>query len=84
MSRNDIRLRRQRMTATGANRFRNYSDVLERHERDKKIRKIVRVFVMFVLVLILIGLIFFFSRIEQGEIPFDGKPVPKSASIIRT
>lgn len=71
MSRNEIRLRRQRMTS-GANRFRNYSDVLNRHERDMRIRKIIRAFLMFMLILMLVGLIFFLSRIEEGDIPFEG------------
>ena len=71
MSRNEIRLRRHRMTASGADRFRNYSDVLNRHERDVRVKKIVRVFVMFVLILALIGVIFFLSQIEKGDVPFE-------------
>ena len=67
MSRNEIRLRRHRMTASGADRFRNYSDVLSRHERDMKVRKIIRVFLMFMLILALIGMIFFLSQIEEKE-----------------
>lgn len=81
MSRNDIRLRRHRMTASGANRFRNYSDVLERHEREVRIRRIMRVFLMFVAVLILVGIMFFLSRIGEGDVPFENKPEPpKSGS----
>ncbi len=80
MSRNEIRLRRHRMTASGADRFRNYSDVLHRHERDMRVKKIIRVFIMFMIVLMLIGLMFFLSRVEEGEIPFDKDA--KSAHII--
>ena len=69
MSRNEIRLRRQRMTASGADRFRNYSDVLHRHERDVRAKRIIRVFVMFMVVVMLIGLIFFLSQIEEQESP---------------
>jgi hypothetical protein len=61
------------MTASGADRFRNYSDVLQRHERDMRVRKIIRVFLMFMLILVLVGLIFFLSRVEKGEIPFEKK-----------
>lgn len=61
------------MTASGADRFRNYSDVLNRHERDMRIRKIIRVFLMFMLIIILIGVIFFLWRVEEGEVPFDKK-----------
>ena len=73
MSRNEIRLRRHRMTATGADRFRNYNDVLQRHERERKIRRMIRAFIMFVLILALIGLIFFLSRIEEGDVQIDSK-----------
>jgi len=59
------------MTASGADRFRNYSDVLHRHERNVRIKKILRVFVMFVIILILIGLIFVLWRVESGDVPFD-------------
>jgi hypothetical protein len=79
MSRNEIRLRRQRMTASGTDRFRNYSDVLQRHERDMRIRKIIRVFLMFMLIIILVGLIFFLSRIEDGDIPIKGKTTIRSS-----
>ena len=71
MSRNEIRLRRHRMTASGADRFRNYSDVLNRHERDVRIKKIIRVFIMFMIVIVLIGLIFILSRVEKGDVPFE-------------
>ena len=80
MSRNEIRLRRQRMTASGTDRFRNYSDVLQRHERDMRIRKIIRVFLMFMLIIILVGLIFFLSRIEDGDVPFNGKATIRSST----
>jgi len=59
------------MTASGADRFRNYPDVLQRHERDMRIRKIIRVFLMFMLILILVAVIFFLSRVEEGDVPFD-------------
>jgi hypothetical protein len=79
MSRNEIRLRRHRTTASGADRFRNYSDVLQRHERDKKVRKIIRVFMMFMIILIVIALIFFLWRIESGDLPFE-KSTPNAPS----
>jgi hypothetical protein len=61
MSRNDIRLRRQRMTDS-ARRFRNYGSVLQRHERDVRIRKIVRVFTYFAIILIIVMLIIIITR----------------------
>jgi len=77
MSRNEIRLRRHRMTASGTNRFRNYSDVLQRHERDMRVKKIVRVFMMFMAILVLIALIFILWRVEEGEVPFEKDPSAK-------
>ena len=79
MSRNEIRLRRHRMTASGADRFRNYNDVLIRHERDMRIKKIMRAFLMFMVILILVGLIFFLWRIEQGDVPFEKKEPEKTS-----
>lgn len=64
MGRNEIRLRRQRMTARGIERYRNYNTVLKRHEENRRIKKIVRVFGFFVVILIVIMLIIFLSRWE--------------------
>jgi len=65
MGRNEIRLRRQRMTARGIDRFRNYNSVLQRHEQTQRLKKIIKVFGYFVVLLIVIMLIIFFSRWEQ-------------------
>ncbi|MBX2943263.1 MAG: hypothetical protein KF860_13050 [Cyclobacteriaceae bacterium] len=65
MGRNEIRLRRQRMTARGSERFRNYNSVLKRHEENKRIKKVARVFGFFVVILIVIMLIILLSRWEE-------------------
>ena len=65
MGRNEIRLRRQRMTARGIERFRNYNSVLKRHEESQRIKKVMRVFGFFVVILIVIMLIIFLSRWED-------------------
>lgn len=65
MGRNEIRLRRQRKTARGIERFRNYNYVLKRHEEDKRIKKVARVFGFFVVILIVIMIIIFLSRWEE-------------------
>lgn len=65
MGRNEIRLRRNRLTGKGSERFRNYGAVMERHEREMRIKKIVRVFTMFLVILFLIALIFYISQIER-------------------
>jgi hypothetical protein len=60
MSRNDIRLRRQR--ASGAGRFRNYGTVLERHEKEMRLKKMIRVFTYFAIILIVVMLIIILTR----------------------
>ena len=62
MSRNDIRLRRQRLAGGGSHRFRNYGAVLERHEKDMKIKKIIRVFTYFAIILIVVMLLIIVTR----------------------
>ena len=42
MSKHEIRLRRQKLTARGTERYRNYGAVLQRHEEEKRIKKILR------------------------------------------
>lgn len=65
MGRNEIRLRRQRMTARGIERFRNYNSVLQRHEENRRIKKIMRVFGFFLVLLVVIMVIIFLSRWEE-------------------
>ena len=77
MGRNEIRLRRHRITAHGAERFRNYNSVLKRHEENRRIKKIVRVFGFFVVILVVIMIIAFLSRWEERSQP-KGKGQPKA------
>ncbi len=65
MGRNEIRLRRQRTTARGIDRFRNYNTVLQRHEQTQRIRKIMKVFGYFAVLLIVIMIIIFLSQWEK-------------------
>ena len=67
MGKHEIRLRRQRMTASGADRFRNYRAVLERHEQDQKMKKIFRFFTYFLAVVVILLLIFFLNRWEKSS-----------------
>ena len=78
MSRNDIRLRRQRLAAGGSHRFRNYGAVLERHEKDMKIKKIVRVFTYFAIILIVVMLLIIVTRTEER---LEKEPGEKSTSM---
>ena len=65
MGRNEIRLRRNRLTGRGSDRFRNYGAVMQRHEREMRVKKIIKMITMFLVILILISLIFFISQIER-------------------
>ena len=65
MGRNDIRLRRSRLTVSGSERFRNYGAVMEQHEKEMRLKKILRVFTMFLVILILVALIFFITQVER-------------------
>ena len=65
MSKNEIRLRRQKFTARGAERFRNYGAVLARHEREKRLKTILKVFSLLFIIFIFIVLIVIVVRIEK-------------------
>lgn len=77
MSRNEIRLRRQKMTSHGADRFRNYSTVLQRHEREMRMKKIIRAFTYFLIILIIFLLLVIVYRIEKRVVPV--KPAPQQS-----
>ena len=65
MSKHEIRLRRQKITGRGTERFRNYGAVLQRHEEEKRIKKIFKVVTYFLLILIITVLIVIFARVEN-------------------
>lgn len=77
MSRNEIRLRRQKMTSHGADRFRNYGSVLQRHEREMRMKKIIRAFTYFLIILIIFLLLVIVYRIEKRVAPV--KPAPQQS-----
>lgn len=79
MSRNDIRLRRKRFTATGADRFRNYGAVLERHAREQKLKRITRIFTFVLLIGLVVLLWVAADRWLTPEKPTPA-PVEKSTS----
>lgn len=54
MGRNEIRLRRQFMSAGRIARHRNYGELMARHERDMKIRRFAKLFTFFLLILFLL------------------------------
>ncbi len=65
MSKHEIRLRRQKITTRGTERFRNYGAVLQRHEKEKRIKKILRVFAFFFIILIVVMMIVIVVRMER-------------------
>jgi uncharacterized membrane protein YvbJ len=67
MGRNEIRLRRQKMTSGRIAQHRNYADVMARHERDIKLKRIVRAFLYFLIIVFLVILFIIVRRWELKE-----------------
>jgi hypothetical protein len=67
MGRNEIRLRRQRMSSGRIAQHRNYGDIMARHERELKIKRITRIFIYFIIIAVLILVFFFFRRWEKNQ-----------------
>ncbi len=74
MGKHEIRMRRQRLTARGTERFRNYDAVLRQHEQEKRMKKIVRVFTFFVLIA---GIIVLYVMVNRWEKKVKSKEAPK-------
>jgi len=66
MSRNEIRIRRHKMGESASKRFRNYSEVMRRHERDMRIKEITRILVIFMfVVIVLFGVIYYLVKTKE-------------------
>ena len=81
MGKHEIRMRRQRLSTRGSERFRNYGDVLKQHEQNKKMKKIVRVFTFFLLIVVVIILLLILQRWEMKQ---EGKKVRGTNSEVRS
>jgi hypothetical protein len=78
MGKHEIRLRKQRLTARGSERFRNYGSVLKQHEEERRIKLIVRIFTFFLIIAAVILIFVVVSRWEQKqEQPADKTSVTK-------
>jgi large-conductance mechanosensitive channel len=77
MGRNEIRLRRQRMSSGRIAQHRNYGDIMARHERDIKLRRISRIFIYFIIIAVLILL---FMVVRKWENDTEPKAKPATAS----
>lgn len=68
MGRNEIRLRRQRMSAGNIARHRNYGELMHRHERDQKLKRIFRLFVYFLVIAFLLIILIIVVRWEKRSV----------------
>jgi heme/copper-type cytochrome/quinol oxidase subunit 2 len=67
MGKHEIRLRRQRMSARGSDRFRNYNAVLKQHSDEKRIKQITRIFTFFLLIALIIVIFIAITRWEENQ-----------------
>lgn len=67
MGKHEIRLRRQRMSARGSDRFRNYNAVLKQHGEEKRIKQITRIFTFFLLIALIVIIFIAITRWESKQ-----------------
>lgn len=67
MGKHEIRLRRQRLTARGSDRFRNYGAVLKQHGEEKRIKLVTRIFTFLFLIIALIIVLIVITRWEKRQ-----------------
>ena len=67
MGRHEIRMRRQRTTARGSERYRNYNAVLKQHETDMRLKKILKVFTYLLIIAIVTVLLIIVVRWEKRQ-----------------
>ncbi len=67
MGKHEIRLRRQRLTARGSERFRNYSAVLKQYGEERRMKIITRIFTFIFLILALVLVFIVVSRWEKKQ-----------------
>lgn len=83
MGRNEIRLRRSRLSGHGAERFRNYGAVLERHEKEMRLKKIMRAITYFLVILIVVALLVIVNQLEKKAGKNKSKPAPSGNTQLR-
>jgi cell division protein FtsL len=67
MGRNDIRLRRSKISSRRIDRYRNYGELMSRHAQNQKIKRLTKVFVYFMLILFLGIILFLVFRWEKKQ-----------------
>ncbi|MBL7877179.1 MAG: hypothetical protein JNL53_16045 [Cyclobacteriaceae bacterium] len=84
MGKHEIRLRRQRLTARGSDRFRNYGAVLKQHGEEKRIKLITRIFTFLFLIIALIIVLIVITRWEKRQNEQQPKAIKKEINIKQT
>lgn len=79
MGRNEIRLRRQRMSSGHIARHRNYDELMERHQRHIRVRRAV---VACIYVILLIALLAIYIVSKQKHTRKPESPAAKTALVI--
>jgi preprotein translocase subunit SecG len=65
MGRNEIRLRRQRMSSGRIAQHRNYGELMRQHEHDVKFKRIFKVFTYFLIILFIVVVLIIVLRWEK-------------------
>lgn len=76
MGKNEIRLRRERMTSGRIARHRNYSELMRIYDRELRLKRVLRVFNYFLVILFLLIILLIIWRWEERQkennlIPFQ-------------
>ncbi|MBX2895810.1 MAG: hypothetical protein KF763_10240 [Cyclobacteriaceae bacterium] len=77
MGKHEIRLRRQRMSARGSDRYRNYNAVLKQHGNEKRFKQITRIFTFLLLIALIVIIFMAITRWEKKQ---PSKPQTKTNS----
>ncbi len=67
MGRNEIRLRRNKISSRRIDHYRNYGELMSRHEQTQKIKRLTKVFIYFLLILFIGIILFMVFRWEQKQ-----------------
>jgi preprotein translocase subunit SecG len=73
MGRNEIRLRRQRISSGRIARHRNYTELMRQHDKEVRLKRVLRVFTYFLIILFLLILLLIVIR-------WEGKQTSQSTS----
>ena len=68
MGRNEIRLRRQKMNSGRIAQHRNYTQLMQLHERDVRLRRVTRTVVYFLIILALLIIFIIVKRWEDSTV----------------